>query len=169
MDALVYVSKNGSTQRYANMLANELKINAYGLKDAKKKLKQGSSIIYLGCIRADNIMDYKKALNLFDVKIVCAVGMGKTGENVEKIRKANEIKDEIPLFTLQGAFYLSQLKGLDKLIMKMMKNVLIKQITDKGSLTDDDKDMLQLLNEGGDKVNISNLDSLIKYVKDNNI
>ena len=50
-----------------------------------------------------------------------------------------------------------------------MKNVLIKQITDKGSLTDDDKDMLQLLNEGGDKVNISNLDSLIKYVKDNNI
>ena len=169
MDAIVYVSKYGSTQRYASLLSKELNLKAYKLKDAKKELKQNAEVIFLGCVRADNILDLKKAEKLFSIKIICAVGMSKTGEGVDKIRKANSIKTSTPLFTLQGAFYLSKLKGFDKLIMNMMKNVLTKQITEKGTLTDDDKDMLKLLNEGGDRVNKDNLVGLLKYIKDKNL
>ena len=169
MDAIVYVSKHGSTERYAKLLAEKLSLKAYKLKDAIASLKQGSKIIYLACVRADSIMDLKKAEKYFALKIICAVGMSKTGEGIERIRKANEIASTIPIFTLQGAFYLSELKGIDKLIMKLMKNVLTKQITDKGTLNEDDRDMLKLLNEGGDRVNKDNLDSLLKYIKDNNL
>ena len=95
--------------------------------------------------------------------------MSKTGEGIERIRKANEIDATIPIFTLQGAFYLTELKGIDKLIMKLMKNVLTKQITDKGTLNEDDRDMLKLLNEGGDRVDSSNLNDILKYIKDNKI
>lgn len=169
MDAIVYVSKHGSTERYAKLLAEKLSLEAYKLKDAVASLKQGSNVIYLGCVRADSIMDLKKAEKYFALKIICSVGMCKTGEGVERIRKTNEIASTIPIFTLQGAFYLTELKGIDKLIMKLMKNVLTKQITEKGTLNDDDKDMLKLLNEGGDRVNKDNLDSLLKYIKDNNL
>ena len=169
MDAIVYVSKHGSTERYAKLLAEKLSLKAYKLKDAVASLKQGSNVIYLGCVRADSIMDLKKAEKYFALKIICAVGMCKTGEGVERIRKANLINETTPLYTLQGAFYLTELKGIDKLIMKLMKNVLTKQITEKASLTADDKDMLKLLNEGGDRVNKDNLDSLLKYIKDNNL
>ncbi|MDD7256463.1 flavodoxin domain-containing protein [Bullifex porci] len=169
MDAIVYVSKQGSTERYAKLLAEKLSLNAYKLKDAISILKQGSKIIYLACVRADSIMDLKKAEKYFALKIICAVGMSKTGEGVERIRKANEIDATIPLFTLQGAFYLTELKGIDKLIMKLMKNVLTKQITDKGTLNDDDRDMLKLLNEGGDRVDSYNLNDILKYIKDNRI
>ena len=95
--------------------------------------------------------------------------MSKTGEGIERIRKANEIASTIPIFTLQGAFYLTELKGIDKLIMKLMKNVLTKQITDKGTLNEDDRDMLKLLNEGGDRVDSYNLNDILKYIKDNRI
>ena len=169
MDAIVYVSKHGSTERYAKLLAEKLSLKAYKLKDAVASLKQGSNVIYLACVRADSIMDLKKAEKYFALKIICAVGMSKTGEGVERIRKANEIASTIPIFTLQGAFYLTELKGIDKLIMKLMKNVLTKQITDKGTLNEDDRDLLKLLNEGGDRVNKDNLDSLVKYIKNNNL
>ena len=61
MDAIVYVSKHGSTERYAKLLAEKLSLKAYKLKDAVASLKQGSKIIYLACVRADSIMDLKKA------------------------------------------------------------------------------------------------------------
>ena len=89
MDAIAYVSKQGSTERYAKLLAEKLSLKAYKLKDAIASLKQGSNVIYLGCVRADSIMDLKKAEKYFDIKLICAVGMSKTGEGIERIRKAN--------------------------------------------------------------------------------
>ena len=106
--------------------------------------------------------------NLYTAKEI-ASRMKGIGTKEHKLRKANEIASTIPIFTLQGAFYLSELKGIDKLIMKLMKNVLTKQITDKGTLNDDDRDMLKLLNEGGDRVDSYNLNDILKYIKDNRI
>lgn len=68
MDAIVYVSKHGSTERYAKLLAEKLSLRAYKLKDAIASLKQGSKIIYLACVRADSIMDLKKAEKYFNIK-----------------------------------------------------------------------------------------------------
>ena len=47
--------------------------------------------------------------------------MAQTGENINKIRTVNKIDESIPLFTLQGDFYLDKLKGLDLLMMKMVR------------------------------------------------
>ncbi len=161
---IVYKTKTGSSAKYANLLAKECGARVYELSEAIKKLDKGTSIIYVGSIRADNILALEKAEKYFDLKIICAVGMALTGENVDKIRLVNKIKDNIPLFTLQGDFYFDKLKGLDLLMMKLVKNSLVSQIKVKKDPSLGDKDMLELLEHGGSRVNADNLKDVIKEI-----
>ena len=59
--AIVYVSNTAHTERYAKMLADKLSLPLYELKEAKKKLKKGSEIIYMGWLFASSIKGYGKA------------------------------------------------------------------------------------------------------------
>ena len=46
MDAIVYVSKTGFTQRYAEMLSRELTLPVMSLDEARMKLGKGAQIIF---------------------------------------------------------------------------------------------------------------------------
>ncbi|MGN0907238.1 MAG: hypothetical protein ACI4NM_08820 [Bullifex sp.] len=163
--AIVYTSKSGSTEAYARMLSVNTGIPAHSLRDALKTLPRGCEVAYLGCVRADTVLDLSKALKFFSVRMVCAVGMGKTGENEERIRNAFRIDPSIAVFTLQGNYHPDELKGADRLIMKMMSGVLIKQLREKGTLSADDEEMIKLLTEGGDKVSEENISAPLEWIR----
>ena len=63
--AIVYTSKTGTTEWYAERIGTEKNLPVLTLKEAEKKLEKGSGIIYLGCIRADIISGLDKAKALF--------------------------------------------------------------------------------------------------------
>lgn len=60
------------------MLGHQIGLSVYKLEDAKKFLKKGTKIIYLGWIMASGIKGYKDSEKHFDGRMVCAVGMGET-------------------------------------------------------------------------------------------
>lgn len=151
MDAIVFTSNTGNTEKYANLLSEAIGIPALPLKKAKG-LKNGSEIIYMGWVMAGGICGYKKAKKSFNIKAVCAVGMtSPTAEAAAEISKNNEA-DGMKLFVLQGGFDLNKLKGFKKGLMKMMTPNLIAQLEAKGELTDGEKDTLELLRNGGSRV-----------------
>ena len=50
IQAIVYTSNTGSTERYAKLLGHETDLPVCSLDEAKKALKSGTEIIYLGWI-----------------------------------------------------------------------------------------------------------------------
>ena len=61
MDAIIYTTNTGSTERYAKLLAQETGLPAYSLADAKDAVPEGTEVIYLGWISAGAIKGYAKA------------------------------------------------------------------------------------------------------------
>ena len=97
--AIVYTSKTGTTEWYAERIGKEKNLPVLTLKEAEKKLEKGSGIIYLGCIRADIISGLDKAKALFSPSVI--VG----GRHDKKRRKdKGSIEGKQPRF-LRNAFY----------------------------------------------------------------
>ena len=104
MDAIVYTSNTGSTQEYAKLFSKKTGLPAYSLKEAEKKLPSGSKIIYMGWLATGSVKGFGKAAKLYGVRALCGVGMGKTGSQIQDIRKQNSVADTTPVFMLQGNF-----------------------------------------------------------------
>lgn len=58
MDAIIYTTNTGSTERYAKLLSHETGLPAYSLTEAKKKVLAGAEIIYLGWMMAGSVKGY---------------------------------------------------------------------------------------------------------------
>ena len=114
--AIVYISNTGYTRQYALLLAKESGLPVFSYDEAISGLPGGSRIIYMGWIHASRIKGYSGAAKRFSVCAVCGVGLCDTGTLITEVRKATSIPEDIPLFTLQGGFNKSKLKGVDKLI-----------------------------------------------------
>ena len=108
MDAIVYTTNTGSSERYADLLAHETQLPVYSLAEAGGRLRQGAEIIYLGWVMASSVKGYAAAAKRYSVRAVCPVGMGQTGTQTEQIRAKNNIPAEVPVFTLQGNFDLKK-------------------------------------------------------------
>ena len=162
MEAIVYTSHTGSTARFARMLGEELRLPVYQLKRAQTDLADGAEIIYLGWLMAGQVKGYKQAAKRFRVAALAAVGMGPAGEQTEEVREANRLRAEMPVFTLQGGFAPDKLKFPYNLMMALAKGALKKQIG-KGGDTDEVKDMLELVDKGGDRVSREQLQPLLDW------
>lgn len=157
--AIVYTSKTGFTRQYAQLLGKRLGLPVYSLVDALYGLDQGSPILYLGWIHASAIRDYRKAAKNFSVCAVCGVGLCDTGTLTDQVRKATAIPASIPLFTLQGGFDRSKLKGLDKLMISM----LVKGLSAQEKRSEQDERMLALLQTDGNYVSPDNLKGILDW------
>jgi len=104
MNAIIFTTNTGSTERYAKLLAQKTGLPAYSLAEAKKRVLAGAEVIYLGWIMAGSVKGYAEAAKRYQVRTVCAVGMGQTGTQADSVRKKSGIPADIPLFTLQGNF-----------------------------------------------------------------
>ena len=82
MNAILYTSNTGSTAQYAKLLADKTGLPVYSAEEAKSKLPARSEILYLGWLMASSIKGYKDAAKRYNIRAVCAVGMGQTGTQV---------------------------------------------------------------------------------------
>ena len=120
MQAIIYTTNTGSTQRYAQMLSQATGLPAYSLTQAGAQVPDGAAIIYMGWIAAGTVKGYAAAAGRYRVRAVCAVGMGQTGTQTDAVRKNSGIPACIPLFTLQGNFDVKRLHGAYRLMMDIM-------------------------------------------------
>ena len=77
MNAIIYTTNTGSTERYARLLAQETGLPAYSLAEAKKRVFAGAEVIYLGWIMAGSVKGYAMAAKRYRVRAICGVGMHK--------------------------------------------------------------------------------------------
>lgn len=161
--AIVYTSNTGFTAQYASLLGGETGLPVYSLEDASKSLPQSSPIVYLGWLTAGKVQGYDKAVTKFNLQALCAVGMAKSGSQMEDVRKSNNLPEGLPLFTLQGGFDLKKLRGVYKLMMLVMSKTVAKKLAARPDRTPDEEDMLDLFQNGGNRVSLENLRPVLAW------
>lgn len=161
IDAIVYTSKNGHTKEYAEILSKKIDAPILCLEEACKKLNKNSRIIYMGWIRANKVVGYKKAWKKFCVCLVIGCGLSDTGTMIGEVRNRTNINSSVHLFTVQGGIELSSLKGFDKSLIKMLISGLSKS---KNRTPEDDKKLYLLTNEVNN-VKEENLQAVMEYIK----
>ena len=161
--AIVYTSNTGFTAQYASLLGGETGLPVYSLEDALKSLPQNSPIVYLGWLTAGKVQGYDKAVTKFNLQALCAVGMAKSGSQMEDVRKSNNPPQGLPLFTLQGGFDLKKLRGIYRLMMLVMSKTVAKKLAAKPDRTPDEEDMLDLFQNGGNRVSLENLRPVLAW------
>lgn len=162
-NAIVYTSNTGHTEQYAALLGNKTGLPVYPLDEAMRKLPPEESVIYLGWLMAGKVQGYKKAAGRWQVEAVCGVGMGATGSQMQDLHKANALPDSMPVFTLQGGFDITRLRGVYKLMMTVMLKTAGKGLEAKEDRTPDEDDMLDLLLHGGSRVSEDNLAAVLDW------
>lgn len=167
MEAIVYTSQTGSTARFARMLGEELRLPVYQLKRAQTDLRDGAEIVYLGWLMAGKVKGYKQTARRFRIAALAAVGMGPAGEQVEEVRKANDLRQEMPVFTLQGGYAPKKLRFPYNLMMALAKGPLKKKISQAGD-TPETRQMLELMDKGGDMVSREQLQPLLDWLESRN-
>lgn len=163
INAIVFTSNSGYTKKYAELLGEKTSLPVYSAKDAKKNLKTGEEIIYLGWLMASGIKGYKAAAKKYRIAAVCGVGMGSGDGQSNDIKKANSLPESLPLFVLQGGFNIDKLHGIYKFMMKTVRKFALKGLSEKADKTAEDLDMLDLMQNGGDRVKPENLTALISW------
>ena len=162
-NAIVYTSNTGHTEQYAALLGNKTGLPVYPLDEAMRKLPPEEPVIYLGWLMAGKVQGYKKAAGRWQVEAVCGVGMGATGSQMQDLHKANALPDSMPVFTLQGGFDITRLRGVYKLMMTVMLKTAGKGLEAKEDRTPDEDDMLDLLLHGGSRVSEDNLAAVLDW------
>lgn len=167
--AIVYTSNTGFTAQYASLLGGETGLPVYSLEDASKSLPQSSPIVYLGWLTAGKVQGYDKAVTKFNLQALCAVGMAKSGSQMEDVKKSNNLPQGLPLFTLQGGFDLKKLRGVYKLMMLVMSKTVAKKLAVKPDRTPDEEDMLDLFQNGGNRVSLENLRPVLAWYEEERV
>lgn len=164
MDAIVYRSCTGHTQAYAQMLGAALGLKVYELSHAQA-LRQGAQIIYMGWLRAGEVVGYKKAAARYQVACLCGVGMaGPRLNQVGDIKKRHQLT-QLPVFYLQGGLEMDKLKGPYKWMLGMLQKSMRKTLEGKAQRTPEEDDILALIKQGGSRVKEENLTPIINWYK----
>lgn len=163
MNAIVYTSNSGFTERYADLLAAETGLPVYALGKAAGSLSAGAEIIYMGWLMAGSIKGYEKAAKNYSVRAVCAVGMVRPSEQVVAgIRKKHQIQNA-EVFYLQGGFDMEKLHGMYKLMVKTMAKTVGKKLEKQADKSAEEEEILGMLQNGGDMVSIENLSGVLAW------
>ena len=163
MNAIIYTTNTGSTERYAKLLAQKTGLPAYSLAEAKKQIFAGAEVIYLGWIMAGSVKGYAEAAKRYRVRAVCGVGMGQTGTQADSVRKKSAVPADIPLFTLQGNFDVKKLHGIYRPMMEIMVKTVGKALAEKKDRTPEEDDMLDMMLHGGERVKAENLSAVLDW------
>lgn len=161
---IVYTSNTGYTEKYAKLLGEQLGLPAFSAEQADS-LPEGTEILYLGWLMAGMVKGYKKAAQRFSVAAVCGVGMGPAGSQDSDVRKNNAIPQEVPVFTLQGGFDRTKLHGIYRFMMGVMIKVMGSSLRKKENRTPEEDAMLEMVTNGGDFVDVRQLDGVIAWYR----
>ena len=165
MEAIIYTSNTGTTKEYAGLLGQQTGLPVISMKESTN-IKTGADIIYLGWIMASGVKGYADAAKKWNVKAVCAVGMGGTGTQEKEVRERNKIPADVPVFTLQGGFDINKLHGVYKMMMKVMVKTAGKGLAEKKDRTKDEERMYEMMMHGGDYASIDNLTAVLNWCRE---
>ena len=168
---VVYKSKTGFTEKYAQWIAKELSADIYNYKEINKEnFKDYDVIVYGGSLHAvgiEGIKLIKDDWNLLKEKILVVFAVGATPyreDTVEEIKNNNfsgEQLGKIQFFYLRGGFNYNKLPLIDKFLMKLLQLKLKR----KKSLTADEKGMLNAYNKPVDFTRRENIDDIIFFIR----
>lgn len=162
MKVIIYESNTGSAKRYAEMLGEKTGFPVCALSEADG-IDKTAGIIFIGWVMAGTVSGLKDArLNFENIEAVCAVGILKSEKSEKDLIEQNEITE--PFFYLQGAFYMSKLSGMHKMLMGLAVRAMKHQIKD---VTDPDaKKAVDMIENGVDFVDEKNLDPIMEMLSD---
>ena len=129
---VIYKSKTGFTEKYANWIAEALGCEVYPLENVNLvHLADYDVIIFGGGVRAGKINGVKfveTTRNSFPHKKLVFFATGAApadeSETVERVRKMNVPRNSaIPFFYFQSGFNYEKMKGFDRVIMTMVSVV----------------------------------------------
>jgi len=168
--AVVYRSKSGYTEKYANWIAKAMDGDLLkGEKTKPEDLLKYDAIVYGGGLYAVGINGIKLITRnyerLKDKKIilfgVCA--SPTRPEIVEEVMNRNLSKEQqetIEFFLLRGGFDKSKLTPVDRVLMQIMK-IHLKR---KKNPTPDERGMLNAYTHPVDFTNEKNIEPIISYL-----
>lgn len=163
MNIVVYESNSGFTKQYAELVANKCNTQALSLKQAKKQLKKGTNVFFLGWVFGSRIMGYKKANKRFNLIGTAAVGITNpnSGYKNELIEK-NEIKQS-NFYYLRGGMDVKKLKGFKAKLINILAKSIARDVALKQAKKED-KELLKIIANGANFVDESYITSIIKVV-----
>ncbi len=157
---ILYSSQCGTTKRYAEMLSEATGLPCRG---DPAQVPVGERVIFFSWVKAGKIIGFRQAFQRFDLQAVIAVGLAPTGTRQKELRKRNSMRDTTKLFTLQGGYQPDKLTGMEKTVMKLVTKSMMKSIKRKKDPTSEDLDLLDLLQNGGDRVSKDNMTAVMKW------
>ena len=165
ISGIVYTSNSGYTAQYARLLGAALDLP---VTDAKwgTDPHPGRAVIYLGWLMAGKVQGYAKAAKEFDIRAVCAVGMGPASQaGAEKVRAKMGIPAEVPVFTLQGGFDIKKLHGPFKWIMLVKCKDILKNLEAKKPLNETQQLTYDMAKKGASAVSAEALAPVVDWYK----
>lgn len=157
---VIYNTNAGSSEKYAEILAEKMNCQCLSLQKSDK-VSPEEDVVFIGWIMAGVIQGLEQAMTKFqNIRCVCAVGIMNTEKAETEIREKNHI--DLPLFILPGAFDISKLKGMYKLMMNMM----LKMMKDKLKSEDKGEQVISMLEKGVDLVKEENLRGVIAFLSE---
>ena len=170
--AVVYRSKSGYTQQYAQWIARALDADLFDAREIPAaQMKQYETVIYGAGLYAVGVSHLRWArTQLFKYphqrKIVFVTGLSPVREEtLEAIWRENFSEKERrqwKLFYFRGGFDMDRLTLYDRFLMKLLKLKLER----KDSLTADERGMLTAYQQPIDFTRRGSIDPLVRYVKE---
>lgn len=172
---VVYTSKYGSTEKYANWIAEALGCNAKKLSDlSSKDLSTFDTIIYGGGLYAGGIAGFKKFLSKLgsaDNKTLALYMVGLTDPQVQDAAYAEIAEKNIPLkwenrfkvFAFRGDQQFSRMSTIHKLMMRMPKSMAEKKPPEQR--TDEDRQFIESFGKDVFFSNKASILPLVNYIK----
>jgi menaquinone-dependent protoporphyrinogen IX oxidase len=170
---VVYKSKHGSTQRYAEWIANEAKADLYERSQvALEDLLNYDTIVYGGSMYVVGILGIDLIRKNFDhIKdkkvIVFSVGASPAhADAVKAVKNKNftkEMNEKIHFFHLRGGFDYSKLKSLDRfLIYLLKKKIEFKKVSERDN---DEIGMLTSIGKPVDWTNTKHIQPIVECIR----
>ena len=168
---VIYTSKYGSTKKYGEWIADELKADLFEAKSINvNKILQYDTIIYGGSLYARGILGINLIKDNYEkikekniiIYIVGASSNKMAEENIDSIISYNlseEIRKKIKYFYLRGGFNYNILSLKDKFLMNLLK-VKLKRIKEEDR-TEEEQGMLDAYDNPINFVNRNNIKELL--------
>lgn len=172
---VIYKSKYGATQKYAQWIGEELCCPVFSIDDfSKARLADYDNIIYGGGVQAGGIKEFdrfkkwiKPLVGQPEKKIVVfAVGLNlDNADGRMQLRDINFDKGvfrQLTCYYMGGAFDPARIKGIDKALIGMVR----KMLTDKGlNMNEDERVLLGRIEGGCDLVSREQVEPIIREFK----
>lgn len=162
--AIIYKSKHGTTKQYAQWISEETGADIFDVDNCKvEELMDYDTIVFGGYIRAGGLqgIDFlQKNYGKLKQKTILAYAVGINVDGIDSRQECRDINfkknlSEIPCYFFRGAYHPENIKGMDKMIMGLMKRLM------NGS----NQELYHAVTHGVDMVDRSEIQYLVNAIK----